>query len=108
MGEGGEEEEEETKEEEDGDKNGKRGFYAVAGAVHAVTTGLLGKKLQKSTFQPVSLGLISPINTPPPPHCSIHLQVKTAAQSTVTDGTKLSEYVELVDGIYLNEIMLEM
>uniref|UniRef100_A0A3P8UJS9 Coiled-coil domain containing 88A n=1 Tax=Cynoglossus semilaevis TaxID=244447 RepID=A0A3P8UJS9_CYNSE len=34
--------------------------------------------------------------------------VKTAAQSTVTDGTKLSEYVELVDGIYLNEIMLEI
>lgn len=50
------------------------------------------------------------VSSPPltPPHCSIHLQVKTAAQSTVTDGTKLSEYVELVDGIYLNEIMLEM
>lgn len=29
-------------------------------------------------------------------------------QLTVTDGSKLSEYVELVDGIYLNEIMLEM
>lgn len=35
-------------------------------------------------------------------------QVKTVGHSTVTDGTKLSEYIELVDGIYLNEIMLEM
>uniref|UniRef100_A0A3B3BZW7 HOOK N-terminal domain-containing protein n=1 Tax=Oryzias melastigma TaxID=30732 RepID=A0A3B3BZW7_ORYME len=26
----------------------------------------------------------------------------------VSDGTKLSEYIELVDGIYLNEIMLEI
>ncbi|KAM9345042.1 girdin isoform 3-T3 [Symphorus nematophorus] len=34
--------------------------------------------------------------------------VKTVGQPTVTDGTKLSEYVELVDGIYLNEIMLEI
>ena len=35
-------------------------------------------------------------------------QVRSVGQPTVTDGTKLSEYVELVDGIYLNEIMLEM
>ncbi|KAM9727843.1 girdin isoform 2-T5 [Menidia menidia] len=34
--------------------------------------------------------------------------VKTVGQPTVTDGSKLSEYVELVDGIYLNEIMLEI
>ncbi|XP_056904436.1 girdin isoform X2 [Takifugu flavidus] len=34
--------------------------------------------------------------------------VQTVGQPTVTDGTKLSEYVELVDGIYLNEIMLEI
>ncbi|XP_051235370.1 girdin isoform X4 [Dicentrarchus labrax] len=34
--------------------------------------------------------------------------VKTVGQPTVTDGTKLSEYIELVDGIYLNEIMLEI
>lgn len=34
--------------------------------------------------------------------------VKTVGQLTVTDGTKLSEYIELVDGIYLNEIMLEI
>ncbi|XP_037536043.1 girdin [Nematolebias whitei] len=34
--------------------------------------------------------------------------VKTAGQSTVTDGSNLSEYIELVDGIYLNEIMLEI
>ncbi|KAM7408417.1 hypothetical protein PAMA_002236 [Pampus argenteus] len=34
--------------------------------------------------------------------------VKTVGQQTVTDGTKLSEYIELVDGIYLNEIMLEI
>ncbi|XP_040905763.1 girdin-like isoform X1 [Toxotes jaculatrix] len=34
--------------------------------------------------------------------------VKAVGQSTVTDGTKLSEYIELVDGIYLNEIMLEI
>lgn len=38
----------------------------------------------------------------------IYFQVKTVGQPTVTDGTKLSEYVELVDGIYLNELMLEM
>uniref|UniRef100_A0A3P8R3Z0 HOOK N-terminal domain-containing protein n=1 Tax=Astatotilapia calliptera TaxID=8154 RepID=A0A3P8R3Z0_ASTCA len=31
--------------------------------------------------------------------------VKTVGHSTVTDGTKLSEYIELVDGIYLNEII---
>uniref|UniRef100_UPI003AAC5ABB girdin n=1 Tax=Centroberyx gerrardi TaxID=166262 RepID=UPI003AAC5ABB len=34
--------------------------------------------------------------------------VKTVGQPTVKDGTTLSEYVELVDGIYLNEIMLEI
>ncbi|XP_068182840.1 girdin-like isoform X3 [Antennarius striatus] len=34
--------------------------------------------------------------------------VKTVGQPTVTDGTTLTEYVELVDGIYLNEIMLEI
>ncbi|KAM7385349.1 hypothetical protein PAMP_001437 [Pampus punctatissimus] len=34
--------------------------------------------------------------------------VKTVGQQTVTDGTKLSEYIELLDGIYLNEIMLEI
>ncbi|KAM9847929.1 girdin [Aulostomus maculatus] len=34
--------------------------------------------------------------------------VKTLGQTTVKDGTKLSEYIELVDGIYLNEIMLEI
>ncbi|KAM6916313.1 girdin [Xenentodon cancila] len=34
--------------------------------------------------------------------------VKTVGQPTGTDGTKLSEYIELVDGIYLNEIMLEI
>ncbi|XP_072292508.1 girdin isoform X3 [Eucyclogobius newberryi] len=34
--------------------------------------------------------------------------VKTVGQLTVTDGTKLSEYIELVDGIYLNQIMLEI
>ncbi|XP_071336208.1 girdin isoform X2 [Trachinotus anak] len=34
--------------------------------------------------------------------------VKTVGQPAVTDGTKLSEYIELVDGIYLNEIMLEI
>ncbi|XP_067466657.1 girdin-like isoform X1 [Thunnus thynnus] len=34
--------------------------------------------------------------------------VKTVGQPTVTDGTTLSEYIELVDGIYLNEIMLEI
>uniref|UniRef100_A0A1A8G9A2 Coiled-coil domain containing 88A n=1 Tax=Nothobranchius korthausae TaxID=1143690 RepID=A0A1A8G9A2_9TELE len=34
--------------------------------------------------------------------------VKTAGRSTVSDGSKLSEYMELVDGIYLNEIMLEI
>uniref|UniRef100_A0A4W6F8F6 Coiled-coil domain containing 88A n=1 Tax=Lates calcarifer TaxID=8187 RepID=A0A4W6F8F6_LATCA len=31
--------------------------------------------------------------------------VKTVGQLAVTDGTKLSEYIELVDGIYLNEII---
>uniref|UniRef100_A0A668A8Z4 Coiled-coil domain containing 88A n=1 Tax=Myripristis murdjan TaxID=586833 RepID=A0A668A8Z4_9TELE len=35
---------------------------------------------------------------PPPPHTPLPLN----------DGTKLSEYIELVDGIYLNEIMLEI
>ncbi|XP_037321629.2 girdin isoform X1 [Pungitius pungitius] len=34
--------------------------------------------------------------------------VKTAGQASLTDGTQLSEYIELVDGIYLNEIMLEI
>ncbi|XP_072767920.1 girdin isoform X2 [Nerophis lumbriciformis] len=34
--------------------------------------------------------------------------VKTAGQPKVTDGNKLSEYVELVDGVYLNEVMLEI
>ncbi|CAL1577892.1 unnamed protein product [Knipowitschia caucasica] len=34
--------------------------------------------------------------------------VKTVGQLTVTDGTKLSEYIELVDGVYLNQIMLEI
>ncbi|XP_054455689.1 girdin isoform X2 [Anoplopoma fimbria] len=34
--------------------------------------------------------------------------VKTVGQATFTDGTQLSEYIELVDGIYLNEIMLEI
>ncbi|XP_028278762.1 girdin isoform X2 [Parambassis ranga] len=34
--------------------------------------------------------------------------VKTVGQKTVSDGTKLSEYIELVDGIYLNEMMLEI
>ncbi|XP_069000451.1 girdin isoform X1 [Embiotoca jacksoni] len=34
--------------------------------------------------------------------------VKTVGQPTVTDGTQLAEYIELVDGIYLNEIMLEI
>ncbi|XP_054654338.1 girdin-like isoform X3 [Dunckerocampus dactyliophorus] len=34
--------------------------------------------------------------------------VKTAGQSKVKDGNKLSEYVELVDGVYLNEVMLEI
>ncbi|XP_035461581.1 girdin isoform X3 [Scophthalmus maximus] len=34
--------------------------------------------------------------------------VKTVGQPTVTNGTNLSEYIELVDGIYLNEIMLEI
>uniref|UniRef100_A0A3Q3MXQ7 Coiled-coil domain containing 88A n=1 Tax=Mastacembelus armatus TaxID=205130 RepID=A0A3Q3MXQ7_9TELE len=34
--------------------------------------------------------------------------VKTVGQPSVTDGTKLSEYIELVDGIYLNEIMLDI
>lgn len=41
-------------------------------------------------------------------HCHVYFQVKTVGQPTATDGTKLSEYIELVDGIYLNEIMLEM
>uniref|UniRef100_A0A4W5LS99 Coiled-coil domain containing 88A n=1 Tax=Hucho hucho TaxID=62062 RepID=A0A4W5LS99_9TELE len=34
--------------------------------------------------------------------------VKAAGHSSGSDGTKLSEYIELVDGIYLNEIMLEI
>ncbi|XP_032408988.1 girdin isoform X3 [Xiphophorus hellerii] len=34
--------------------------------------------------------------------------VKSVGHSTVTDGIKLSEYIELVDGIYLNEIMFEI
>ncbi|KAG7283164.1 hypothetical protein CRUP_000526 [Coryphaenoides rupestris] len=34
--------------------------------------------------------------------------VKTVGQLTTSDGSKLSEYIELVDGIYLNEVMLEM
>lgn len=34
--------------------------------------------------------------------------VKTVGQQSIHDGTILSEYVELVDGIYLNEIMLEI
>nr|XP_057914123.1 girdin-like isoform X2 [Doryrhamphus excisus] len=34
--------------------------------------------------------------------------VKTTGQSKVKDGNKLSEYVELVDGVYLNEVMLEI
>lgn len=38
----------------------------------------------------------------------ICFQVRTVGQPKVSDGTKLSEYIELVDGIYLNEIMLEM
>lgn len=41
-------------------------------------------------------------------HCLIYFQVKTVGQATLVDGTQLSEYIELVDGIYLNEIMLEM
>uniref|UniRef100_A0A087XWM1 Coiled-coil domain containing 88A n=1 Tax=Poecilia formosa TaxID=48698 RepID=A0A087XWM1_POEFO len=34
--------------------------------------------------------------------------VKSVGHSTVTDGSKLLEYIELVDGIYLNEIMFEI
>ncbi|XP_061646415.1 girdin isoform X5 [Phyllopteryx taeniolatus] len=34
--------------------------------------------------------------------------VKTVGQPTVTDGSKLSEYVQLMDGVYLNEVMLEI
>ncbi|XP_056147252.1 girdin isoform X2 [Lampris incognitus] len=34
--------------------------------------------------------------------------VKTVGHTTANDGTRLSEYIELVDGIYLNEIMLEI
>ncbi|CAL8300396.1 unnamed protein product [Merluccius merluccius] len=34
--------------------------------------------------------------------------VKSVGQPTTSDGSKLSEYIELVDGIYLNEIMLEI
>ena len=66
--------------------------------------------------------LIPPIKHPPPPprsplcvvmddpntSLSLTFQVKTVGQPSMTDGTRLSEYVELVDGIYLNEIMLEM
>lgn len=36
------------------------------------------------------------------------IQVKTVGQLATSDGSKLSEYIELVDGIYLNEVMLEM
>lgn len=38
----------------------------------------------------------------------VSLQVKTVGQLATSDGSKLSEYIELVDGIYLNEVMLEM
>lgn len=41
-------------------------------------------------------------------HPPIYFQVQTVGQPTVADGSKLLEYIELVDGIYLNEIMLEM
>ncbi|XP_061692574.1 girdin isoform X2 [Syngnathoides biaculeatus] len=34
--------------------------------------------------------------------------VKTVGHPPVTDGSKLSEYVQLVDGVYLNEVMLEI
>ncbi|XP_061545619.1 girdin-like isoform X3 [Phycodurus eques] len=34
--------------------------------------------------------------------------VKTVGQPTVTDGSKLSEYVQLMDGVYLNDVMLEI
>uniref|UniRef100_A0A3P9KUR1 Coiled-coil domain containing 88A n=1 Tax=Oryzias latipes TaxID=8090 RepID=A0A3P9KUR1_ORYLA len=34
--------------------------------------------------------------------------VRTVGQLKASDATKLSEYIELVDGIYLNEIMLEI
>ncbi|XP_077469270.1 girdin isoform X1 [Stigmatopora argus] len=34
--------------------------------------------------------------------------VKTVGQPMVTDGSKLSEYVQLLDGVYLNEVMLEI
>ncbi|XP_030235008.1 girdin isoform X11 [Gadus morhua] len=34
--------------------------------------------------------------------------VKTVIHQTTSDGSKLSEYIALVDGIYLNEIMLEI
>ncbi|KAL6466474.1 hypothetical protein MHYP_G00242780 [Metynnis hypsauchen] len=34
--------------------------------------------------------------------------VKTVVRPTVNDGSKLSEYVELVDGAYLNEVMLQI
>ncbi|CAL8254448.1 unnamed protein product [Lota lota] len=34
--------------------------------------------------------------------------VKTVVHPTTSDGSKLSEYIALVDGIYLNEIMLEI
>nr|XP_046209984.1 girdin-like isoform X3 [Oncorhynchus gorbuscha] len=34
--------------------------------------------------------------------------VKAAGHSSGNDGTKLSEYIELLDGVYLNEIMLEI
>jgi hypothetical protein len=40
-------------------------------------------------------------------YCHI-FQVKAAGHSSGNDGTKLSEYIELLDGVYLNEIMLEM
>lgn len=35
-------------------------------------------------------------------------QVRTVGQLKASESNKLSEYIELVDGIYLNEIMLEM
>ncbi|KPP78755.1 hypothetical protein Z043_101720, partial [Scleropages formosus] len=34
--------------------------------------------------------------------------VKTFGQLAGKDGTKLLEYVELVDGVYLNDIMLQI
>ncbi|XP_030628126.1 girdin [Chanos chanos] len=34
--------------------------------------------------------------------------VKTVCQPSTNDGSKLSEYIELVDGVYLNEVMLQI